>query len=244
MTTQPLESELFPLKYVPADQVLPAVEDILTSNTPTGRGAGRKDNNQNNFGFFSFRGFGGNENQHTAGGQSATAVKQTNSIIVNATKENLVLIKKLLQNLDQPATYLGTTYVVPLKNAKATDVADLLNKVLTQKTNQDDNNPFFFFSDFGNQNSNKKNTGTDYNEKGEIVNVRDLVGKVNIQADPNTNSLLIVTQPSNMKSIGEMIAKIDQVAEQVMIETIIVEANLDKTTKLGVEWSFLQNKTI
>jgi general secretion pathway protein D len=37
-----------------------------------------------------------------------------------------------------------------------------------------------------------------------------------------------------------VIDKIDRVAEQVMIETIIVEANLDKTTKLGVEWNFLR----
>ncbi len=240
-TTQPLQSEMFHLKYVPAEDILSAVEDILTSNAPVGRGAAKQTNQNQGF-FFGFDPFGGGNNrQRNAGGQTATAIKPTNSIIVNATPENIELIRKLLLSVDQPSTYVGTTFVLRLSNAKASDVADLLNKVFTQKTNNQDNNPFFFFvSDFANPNKNKAPT-TDQNENGEIVNVRDLAGKVTINADPNTNSLIIVTQPSNMKMIRDVIEKIDRVAEQVMIETIIVEANLDKTTKLGVEWSFLKN---
>lgn len=239
-TKQPLESVLFHLKYVPAEEVLTAIEDVLTANVPMGRGANNKKDNSNSSFFFGFNPFG-NNNQHSAGGQSATAVKQTNSVIVNATKENIELVRKLIENLDQPSNFIGTTSVIRLENAKASDVADLLNKVFTQKANPNDNSPFFFFSDFGSNNNNKKDQTIDRDENGQIVNVKDIIGKVNIIADPNTNSLVIVTQPSNMPMIRSVIDKLDQVAEQVMIETIIVEANLDKTTKLGVEWSFLQN---
>lgn len=238
-TTSPLQSETFHLKYVPAEEVLSVIEDVLIANTPVGRGA-QKPGNQNSGFFFGFNPFGSNQ-QRQAGGQTATAVKQTNSVIVNATQENIERIRKLLDTVDRPSTFVGTTFVVRLENAKASDVADLLNKVFAQKTGNQDNNPFFFFvSDFMNPNQKKAPT-TDQNENGEIVNVRDLAGKVTIMADPNTNSLLIVTQPSNMKMIRQIIDQIDKVAEQVMIETIIVEANLDKTTKLGVEWSFLKN---
>ncbi len=242
-TAQPLESELFHLKYVPAEEVLPAIEDVLTSNAPVGRGAAKSQNQGRSDYYYGYSPFGGGGNsQRTAGGQTATAIKQTNSVIVNALKANLVLIRKLLANMDQPSSFVGTTTVVRLQNAKATDVADLLTKVFAQKTNSQDNNPFFFYSDFYDPNRNKDKKDTDINEHGEIVNVRDINGKISIIADPNTNSLVIVTLPSNMKTIRDVIDKLDQVAEQVMIETVIVEANLDKTMKLGVEWSFLNNK--
>ena len=243
VSSTPLESNVFQLKFVPIDQVLSAVEDVLTANTPNGRGAG-KSNNQNQGYFFDYYGFGGGGgNKHTAGGQSATAIKQTNSIIINATPDNMRLIEKLIESLDKPAEFAGTSFTIKLKNAKASDVADLLNKVLTQRQNPNDNNGFFIFSDFmGSSNRNNKSLTTDIDENGRIVNVRDIIGKVNIVADPNTNSLLIVTQPSNMKPIRDMVDKIDQVAEQVMIETIIVEASLDKQTKLGVEYTMLPSK--
>ncbi len=238
-TTTPLESEVFPLKYVPAEDVLPAIEDILTSNAPLGRGMNRQNNQGGSF--FFFGGFGGNNRQRTAGGQTATAIKPTNSVIVNALKENLELIRKLLSNLDQPGQWVGTTFVVKLENAKAADVAELLNRAYAQRDNRNNDSPFFFFSDFGSNNQ-KESPPTDINERGEVVNVRDVVGKVTIIADPNTNSLVIVTQPSNMRMISEVIGRLDHVAEQVMIETVIVEANLDKTTKLGVEWTFGDKK--
>lgn len=241
-TSNPLVSEMFPLKYVPAEEMLSVIEDILTSNTPTGRGAGQRNNN-NQGGFF-FGGFSpfGNSRQRQAGGQSATAVKQTNSVIVNATKENIELIRKLVQNMDQPGSFVGTTFVIRLENAKASDVADLLSKSFAQRTDNNNNGGFFFFSDFLDPNRDRNKQATDIDENGQIVNVRDIVGKVTITADPNTNSLIIVTQPSNMLMIRQVVDKLDHIAEQVMIETVIVEANLDKTTKLGVEWTFNQTK--
>ncbi len=246
VSSTPLDSEVFQLKYVPIDQVLTAVEDVLTANSPQGKGSGGSSNNRNQgYNYYDYYGFGGGGgNKHSSGGQSATVIKQTNSIIVNAIHQNMEIIRKLIDSLDKPAEFAGTSFVIKLQNAKASDVADLLNKVLTQRANPNDNNGFFIFGpDFGGSSSNKnKALNTDLNEKGEIVNVRDIIGKVNIVADPNTNSLLIVTQPSNMKPIRDMVDKIDQVAEQVMIETVIVEANLDKTTKLGVQWTMLPSK--
>jgi len=239
-TDKPLESEVFKLKHVPVDEVVDAIQNVLTANKPTGRGAGKSDSNQNqNFGYF-YSPFGGS-NSRTSGGETAVAVKPTNSVIVSATKANLEIIRKLVENLDQESNYVGTTFVIQLQNARATDVATLLNQSFTKRRDagQDDNPFFFFYSDsFGDRK--KSDIATDLNDKGEIVNVRDLTGKVNVIADANTNSLIVVTQPSNMKLIRSVVDQIDRISEQVMIETIIVEANLDRTTKLGVEYSFLQ----
>jgi general secretion pathway protein D len=127
-----------------------------------------------------------------------------------------------------------------LQYAKATDVATLLNSAFTaRKDNSQQDNPFFIFYSDMNDPNRKKGPTKDYDDQGHLVNVRDLTGKVNVIADPNTNNLVVVTVPSNLPLIQKIIDQIDKVASQVMIETVIVEANLNKETKLGVEFNFL-----
>jgi general secretion pathway protein D len=242
-TDTPLDSEIFHLKYVTVDEVVDAVKDVLTSNAPVGRGGAKQQDNNNNQ-FFYYNPYRQN-NSTSAGGQSAIAVKQTNSIIVSATKANMEIVKKLLDDLDNESSYVGTTSVIHLENAKATDVATLLNTAFTKRKDQNsDQNPYFFIYSDNPDQGKKSDVTTDMDENGRIVNVRDLTGKVNIVAEPNTNSLVVVTLPSNLKLIRKVIDAIDVVAAQVMIEMIIVEANLDKTTKLGVEWNFSQNSVL
>lgn len=241
---KPLESEIFTLKHVAVDEVVDAIKNVLAANAPMGRGAGKQqDNNQNPFyGYYSPR----PQSTATSGAQNAIALRQTNSIIVSATKENMVLIRGLIKDMDRESEYTGTTFVIPLQNAKASDVATLLNQAFTKRRDagQDDNPFFFFYSDMFGDNKKKSDITTDLTEDGRLVNVRDLTGKVNVMADPNTNSLIVVTLPSNMRLIRGVVERIDRLSEQVMIETVIVEANLDRTTKLGVEFNFLQNRVL
>lgn len=235
-TGTPLISEVFKLEFVPADQAVTAIEDLLTANAPTGRGAAKPAQPSYNDFFI----FGPTRSQRSAGGQSATAIKQTNSVNVNATKENMEMVRRLIKNLDQPFTFADNTNVIKLLNAKASDIADLLNKVFAQQRNNNSDFGFFIFDPFGDS-SNSRNKGptTDFDEEGRIVNTRDIQGKVRIEADASTNSIVVVTQPSNMRMIRKVIEKLDVAAEQVVIETLIVEASLDRTTKLGVEYNFI-----
>ncbi|MFM9873607.1 MAG: secretin N-terminal domain-containing protein [Fimbriimonadaceae bacterium] len=99
-----------------------------------------------------------------------------------------------------------------------------------------------FFGGFGQQNQQGSGSGNvARGADGRLVNVRDLSGQVNIIPDPNTNSLIIVTAPENMELIRQILGQLDKIPEQVMIETLIVEATLDKSLKLGVEWNYNQN---
>ncbi len=105
-----------------------------------------------------------------------------------------------------------------------------------------------FFGGFGQQgggqqnqqNQNRQATGRD--AQGRLIPVQDLTGQVTVIPDPNTNSLIVVTSPENAELIRSILAQIDRIPEQVMIETIIVEASLDSSDKLGVEWNFTQDK--
>jgi general secretion pathway protein D len=240
-TDLPLESKIFKLKHVAADDIIDAVNNVLSANSPTGRGAAKQDQNQNQF--YGYYRFGGQQNTPTAGAQTATSIKESNSIVVAATHDNIEVITKLIETLDVVSDFVGTTQVIQLHNAKATDMATLLNAAFTKKKDSNNDNPFFYiYSDGPDSSSKKSDHDVDLNDDGLLVHVRDLTGKVNIMADPNTNSLIVVTLPSNIKLIQKIVDQLDKIGDQVMIETVIVEAKLDKTTKLGVEWNFLQNK--
>ncbi len=81
-----------------------------------------------------------------------------------------------------------------------------------------------------------------YDSNGKITGVHDLTGQVTAIADPNTNSVIIVTSPDNADLVKNVMDQLDKIPEQVMIQTVIVEATLDKSSQYGVEWSFAQSK--
>jgi general secretion pathway protein D len=67
-----------------------------------------------------------------------------------------------------------------------------------------------------------------------------LFGQTKIIADERTNSLLVFANDEDMKVIKDIIAKLDVVLAQVLIEAVILEVNLNNTRNTGV--SMLQNQ--
>ncbi|MFN3682535.1 MAG: secretin N-terminal domain-containing protein [Fimbriimonadaceae bacterium] len=101
----------------------------------------------------------------------------------------------------------------------------------------------FFGGQFGQRTgtqTRQQGQGTARDEEGRLINVRDLTGQVSVIPDPNTNSLIVVTNPDNVDLLKRILEQLDRIPEQVMIETIIVEASLDTADKLGVEWTFTE----
>jgi general secretion pathway protein D len=70
---------------------------------------------------------------------------------------------------------------------------------------------------------------------GEI----QILGQTKIISDERTNSLLVWASHEDMKVIKDIIAKLDIVLAQVLIEAVILSVELDKSQNLGV--SYLQN---
>ncbi len=77
---------------------------------------------------------------------------------------------------------------------------------------------------------------------GQVINTLQAAGQVTIIADPNTNSLIVIGSPEIAEMVRNLLAQLAKVPEQVMIETIIVEATLDSSMKLGVEWNVVNGK--
>ena len=66
-----------------------------------------------------------------------------------------------------------------------------------------------------------------------------LTGEVKIVADKSSNSLIVLSSPSDFNVVKEVINSIDIKRPQVFVEVQIVEMSMDKLLQLGVEWKFL-----
>jgi len=78
------------------------------------------------------------------------------------------------------------------------------------------------------------------NAQNEVLpHVKDVLSKErgNITVDTRNNQLIITDTKAKIRKAKEIIAKIDQVTPQVIIEARIVEANDNFSRKVGVTWS-------
>lgn len=299
----PVRSEVYRLKYAFAQDVAPVVQNVLVSNAPTGRGGQGNQQIPISQRFAAAARFGSLQSSF---GQ-VVAEERTNTLIVSATEENHKIVREVIDAIDQPMTVEDTTVVVPLQNARADDMADLLNEAFgggrggfggfgnfgrTGRSGRNNNrtgagrnrnqfggggfgrgvdpaNPSmsdlelnvvdpnadesplatdvqaqFFGFGFGGGQNRRTSSSSARGADGRLVNIRDLDGQVQVISDTNTNSLIVVTDPENIDVVRSLIDKLDKIPEQVMIETIIVEASLDSSDKLGVEWNFNQRNVL
>jgi general secretion pathway protein D len=57
-----------------------------------------------------------------------------------------------------------------------------------------------------------------------------------VSADADTNSLLVLADPSFQTIVEEVIKKLDRTLDQVFIEALILETSLSNSQEFGVEW--------
>jgi general secretion pathway protein D len=67
-----------------------------------------------------------------------------------------------------------------------------------------------------------------------------VTGRVDVQADEDTNTVIIRTSPRNMDAIRQIMAELDRFRPQVLIRVLITEVTLDKATEFGVEGTYRQ----
>ncbi len=303
----PQNTKVYKLEYASATELTPVVQNVLVSNAPQGRGGISGQNVPIEQRFQQALRLGGSQ----AAFGTVVADTRTNSVVVTATDSNHVLVDQVIKELDKEVKYESSTFVFPLANARADQMATLLQSAFgnrqgagggfNRNTNANRNNTnnnanrnrnqgggggggglgnqlrgevvddgknlelaledpdaqsgdlytmvgvqqggfFNFGGGGGGQRQNNQGQTTGRTADGRIANVRDLTGQVTVIADQNTNSLVVVTTPENADLIRNILSQLDKIPEQVMIETIIVEATLDASSKLGVEWTFNQKK--
>ena len=163
--------------------------------------------------------------------------KRSNSLIVLGRKAALEAIETVVEMLDVNVYGAEKTYVYYLENAEAKTLASVLSSLYskgktkstgsraTSTSKQEDKT-----TPFG---ARVRESGS----KAETLDTGTVVGEVNIVADENTNSLIIITDPTNYPEIEQTIKALDIRPKQLLIEVLIAELTLDKTTQFGLEWA-------
>lgn len=152
--------------------------------------------------------------QKRAAGVSGTPIliadERTNSILIGGGKSGRLRLRTIISHLDTPLANQGNTRVVYLRYAQAKDLVPVLTGV----------------SDIVEQQKKGK--------AGAGGSAKKI--PVNIQADENTNALVITAPADIFRSLESVIMQLDIRRAQVLIESVIAEVSNNLNNELGVEW--------
>lgn len=150
-------------------------------------------------------------------GTKIVADERTNSILLQAPRQEKVRLRALITHLDTPIENAGNTEVIYLKNANAEAVA---------KTLQSAKNAIGMADGEG--------VAIGLTQNAQNAQASD--SNVDIRADDATNSLIITAPTQTMRNLKQVIAKLDIRRSQVLVEAIIAEVRTDDIKNLGVQW--------
>ncbi len=157
------------------------------------------------------------------GGQRISIVPdlRTNSLLVRTDNPGrLAQLRALISKLDVPARAGGQTRVIYLKNADATQLAEVLRGLaggvagLTTPTGRTP-------------------------AQARATAARAASATALIQADEGTNSLIIQAPDAIYNNLRAVIEKLDIRRAQVFVETLIAAIATDKMRELGIQWAGL-----
>ena len=177
------------------------------------------------------------------------ADERTNSILLSGDSAARLRMRGLISNLDTPVDSAGgNTRVVYLRYANATDLVQILTGVSQGQ------NRIGATSDDGTdaavpaapvtqvvQNANGQQVTRPVTPTASIIrrNNQEQSNEpsVDIQADEDTNALIITAPPGEMRNILAVIEQLDIRRAQVLVEAIIAELSENNSQSLGVNFA-------
>jgi general secretion pathway protein D len=141
---------------------------------------------------------------------SLVADSRTNSILIGGDKSERLRLRSLIAHLDTPLEDGGDTQVRYLRYADAEELSTKLQQHFTSQIQQA--------------------------ATGQAA-AAGPTGGVSVWADTQTNALVVNAPPKMMRSLMQIVDKLDIRRAQVLVEAIIVEVIADKTSELGITWA-------
>ncbi|MBL6908623.1 MAG: type II secretion system secretin GspD [Luminiphilus sp.] len=146
------------------------------------------------------------------------ADKRTNSVIVTADEVSIERINGLIDYLDIPLEQSGNVRVRYLEYADATEVAEVLTRVMQNLARLDDES------------------------RGQSRSAN--AAKSTIESDASTNSLIMTADTDEMAALESVISRLDIRRAQVLVEAIIVEMEIVEGRELGLQWLFANDSGV
>lgn len=132
---------------------------------------------------------------------------RTNSVLLGGNKASRLRVKALIAHLDTPVDVGGSTQVVYLRNAVAKDLVPVLTGVSKSVS------------------------------KGKAKKANVAATNISIQADENTNALVITAPPDIFRSLRSVIRRLDIRRAQVLVEAVIAEVSTNSSQEFGIQWA-------
>ena len=216
-------TRIYPLQNADAENLSDILGNIYQSSQSGG---------YSRFSFLPRSSRGSSRGTTITGTITVSAYPRNNSLIVTSSSaRNFELVESLINDLDQetPSDFKYSTLIYPLEYSDAEEISDLLNDI---------------FAEDGGSSSSRQSRERNFFRMfsgGQATMLKDmstLAGQVQVNADEQTNSLIIVTPARNFEAVKEIIRQLDIVRGQVWLEITVVEVMLNDDTKLGLEWSW------
>jgi general secretion pathway protein D len=178
-------------------------------------------------------------------GQSSTGAtvtaqgdQRTNSVVVSAPHDTMEVVEKMIKDLDADSSQGQAMFVYGLKNGQASNLVTVLKNLFNSMTTSTTGTTTQAGGPGGGgmqaQAASAQTSTASSSSTG-------LVGKVYVQADTDTNSLIVMTSPANYEKVKKVLDDLDKPVPQVLIKVLIAEVTHDDTMDLGAEFSFLND---
>lgn len=154
---------------------------------------------------------GGAKGAGRQGGSKLVADTRTNSLLVSGNKGFREKITRIVKRLDSKVRDTRNIHVVGLRFANAAELAPIIEKLASESSA-----PVAAAVKGGKSGVNSQLTS--------------------VQADEQTNSLIITARPDKMSDLRSIINKLDVRRSQVLVEVIIAELFRVKDAELGIQW--------
>jgi general secretion pathway protein D len=178
------------------------------------------------------------------------AIERLNRIIaISADDKLLSKLEGFIKEFDQPDEGVEPRiFVYYMKNGKAEDFADILMSVFSEKSDSGrtaaprdtggESTPARLSSPFQRQVKEPAEAPVSGIRGGIAQGSGTLRGELRITSDPIRNALIIEAIPSDYRIVEGILAQLDILPRQVLIEVVIAEISVDAKDDIGVAWEY------
>jgi general secretion pathway protein D len=159
------------------------------------------------------------------------ADERTSTVVVLASEVDTLRVKQLIAMIDKETPRgRGKINVYYCEHANAEDLAKVLQEIPSQQS--------------GAGSSAAGGAGGGAAAGAARGPTAVVMGKVQINADKATNSLIIMADKEDYDVVEDVIKKLDIPRSMVYIESLIMEVNATKSLELGVQWQLFDRTNV
>lgn len=201
----------YQLQYANAEEVAQIIRDIFGEKGGGDAGGGRK-------------GKGGSSGTAPTNSAISRVIvdERSGTLIIVTNESDYIVIRRLIERLDVKLPGGGgRIHVRKLRNADATEVAQVLSQLAT-----------------GAKQAASQAQGANKNAPANPVSAELFSGDVKITPDPATRSLVIIASAADYKNLEPVIDRLDMERRQLYIEIYMLEVSIKHTVDAGAGGHF------